>query len=102
MKPKGPTPPARRVVAQPAAVEWPVPAATNYDLPVIQLAGERERLVVTGRRTDDADCCELLVVHDAGGSFALYPHGAAQLGVRLSQETAATVARFLADGHRDG
>lgn len=75
---------------------WPQPdSPPGYDLPVFQLRGERDRLVVSGRRTDDNDRCELLLVADVGGSFALYPHGAAQLGVRLPEDGAVTVARAI-------
>jgi hypothetical protein len=94
MKGKGPTPPAR-CPAQPAVVSWPEPAATNYDLPVMQLRGERERLVVTGRRSDDGNRCELLVVADVGGSYAFYPHGGTQFGVQLAREDTVIVARLI-------
>ncbi|MFN2494904.1 MAG: hypothetical protein ABR608_03205 [Pseudonocardiaceae bacterium] len=73
---------------------WPNPPP-SYDLPIFQLQGERERLVVVGRRTDDNDRCELLLVAEVGGSFALYPHGAAPLGVRLAEDGAVTVARAI-------
>jgi hypothetical protein len=69
-------------------------------LPIMQLRGERARVVVTGRRTDDNDRCELLLVADTGGSFALYPHGVDRFGVRLDGDGAAAAARFLAGDQR--
>ena len=69
--------------------------ATQLRPAVFQLQGERDRLVVVGRRTDDNDRCELLLVAEVGGSFALYPHGAAQLGVRLAESGAVTVAKAI-------
>lgn len=74
--------------------QWDDPPE-NYVLPVFQLRGERGRVVVTGLRTDDGSRCELLVVADLGGSFAFYPHGATQLGVRVEQATAVRVARAI-------
>lgn len=76
------------------------PTAENYDLPVFQLHGERSRVVVTGRRTDDGDRCELVVITDTGGSVALYPHGATQLGVRVDEAAAVTMAQAILDGTR--
>jgi hypothetical protein len=69
---------------------------TSYDpLPVFQLKGERERLVVTGRRTDDDGRCELLVIADLSGSFALYPHGVDRFGVRLECQDAVRMALVI-------
>lgn len=59
---------------------------------VSQTANEHGRLVVDGRRTDDRTRCALLLVQETGDTWALYPHGAGQLGVRLSQEAAQAVA----------
>lgn len=67
---------------------------------VMQRENERGRSVVEGRRTDDNSRCELLVVHEVGGTWALYPHGAARFGVRLSAANAATAARTILDGAR--
>lgn len=77
-----------------AAGTKPAPAET-FVLPVFQLRGERSRVVVTGRRTDDNDRCELVVITDTGGSVALYPHGAAKFGVRVDETTAVKVARAI-------
>jgi hypothetical protein len=61
----------------------------------MQRENERSRLTVEGRRTDDGSRCTLLVVHEVGGTWVLYPHGAAQLGVRLDGAAAATVAQAI-------
>lgn len=66
---------------------------------VVQLAGERGRVVVGGRRTDDHNRCDLLIVHESGGTWALYPHGAARFGVRINAAAAAVVREIL-DGER--
>jgi hypothetical protein len=42
---------------------------------------ERGRLHAPGRRTDDNTDCTLLVIHEAGGSWAI--HGLGAPGVRL-------------------
>ena len=61
---------------------------------VMQRENERARVVLDGRRTDDGTRCTLIVIHEYGGTLALYPHGAGALGVRLSRADAAAVARF--------
>jgi hypothetical protein len=68
--------------------------------PISQRVRERGRLVVVGTRTDDGDKCSLLVVSELGGQWCLYPHGAAQLGVRMPTAEAERVARFLLGGAR--
>lgn len=66
---------------------------------VMQRDNERSRVVVEGRRTDDGSRCTLVVIQDHGGCWALYPHGADQLGVQVSGPNATTVANaILADG----
>lgn len=68
---------------------------------VMQRERERSRLAVVGKRTDDGEKCTLLVVCEVGGTWALFPHGAAQLGVRLADPAVETLARaMLADGAR--
>jgi (2Fe-2S) ferredoxin len=66
----------------------------------MQREHERSRLTAEGKRTDDGDRCTLLVVCETGGTWAVYPHGADQLGVRLSGEQAERVARAILDGGR--
>lgn len=68
------------------------------DKPVRQHKDERSRVVVAGRRTDDGDVCTLVAVCEVGGTWALYPHGAQQLGVRLAQAAALKVARAILAG----
>ncbi|MGH3764130.1 MAG: hypothetical protein ACRDS0_14025 [Pseudonocardiaceae bacterium] len=46
-----------------------------------RVPGERARLVVPGRRTDDNSSCTLLVIHECGGTWAI--HGLGNPGVRL-------------------
>ncbi len=58
---------------------------------------ERSRVVVDGKRTDNAERCTLVVVHEIGGTWAWYPHGAAQLGVRLPQADAVRMAQKILD-----
>lgn len=65
---------------------------------IMQRQNERGRVVVDGKRTDDGERCSLLVVREVGGTCALYPHGAIQLGVRLTGDAAAAVAEFLSGG----
>jgi hypothetical protein len=65
------------------------------ELPVMQRKHERGRQTVAGRRTDDGAMCTLLVVEEIGGTFALYPHGAAQLGVRITNAAAVTLGTLL-------
>ena len=52
-------------------------------------------MTVAGRRTDDGALCTLLLVHEIGDTWACYPHGAAQLGVRLGKPEAVTMARAI-------
>lgn len=68
------------------------------DSVIMQRENERGRLVVPGRRTDDGSRCDLLVVHEVGGTWALYPHGASRFGVRLAAVDADAVQTFLAGG----
>lgn len=64
-----------------------------------QRQNERGRLTVDGKCTDDGSKCTLLAVHEIGGSWVLYPHGAAQLGVRVTKAEVRKVAyAILSDG----
>lgn len=68
---------------------------------MMQREHERNRLTVDGKRTDDSSTCTLLAVCEIGGTWALYPHGAAQLGVRITQTEATKLAQaILTDGAR--
>ena len=66
--------------------------------PAMQRENERQRLVTTGQRTDDGAQCTLVAVCETGGVWALYPHGADTLGVRLSAQEARRVARAIIAG----
>jgi hypothetical protein len=59
---------------------------------------ERSRLVVDGKRIDNAERCTLVVVHELGGSWAWYPHGFGKFGVRLPRTEAVKVAQAILDG----
>jgi hypothetical protein len=65
---------------------------------VMQRENERTRLTVDGKRTDDNTRCTLIVINEIGKTWALYPHGAAQLGVRISDGDAAELARAILAG----
>ncbi|HEU0087556.1 MAG TPA: hypothetical protein VFQ77_07880 [Pseudonocardiaceae bacterium] len=62
---------------------------------VMQRDNEQGRVVVPGTRTDDGERCALVVVCEVGRTWAFYPHGAAQLGVRVSGADAVKVARRI-------
>lgn len=65
---------------------------------VMQLEDEVSRIALEGRRTDDGDLCKLVVVHELGGTWALYPHGVHKFGVRLGDGCMIAMARaILAD-----
>lgn len=66
---------------------------------IMQRENERERLTVNGKRTDDGTKCTLLVVSETGGVWALYLHGAAQLGVRIAKADANKVAQAILTDH---
>ncbi|MGH3795224.1 MAG: hypothetical protein ACRDSP_10075 [Pseudonocardiaceae bacterium] len=65
---------------------------------VMQRENETSRVVLNGRRTDDGARCTLIAIRELGGAWALYPHGAGKLGVRLGREDAATMARAMQAG----
>lgn len=58
------------------------------DRAVIQVServpGERARLVVSGRRTDDGSQCTVIVIHEQDRTWAI--HGLGNQGVRVSAE----------------
>jgi hypothetical protein len=64
---------------------------------IMQRQHERSRLVVDGKRTDNAERCTLVVVHEVGGSWAWYPHGFGKFGVRLPRAEAVKVAQAILD-----
>lgn len=67
----------------------------RFEWPAGQLDGERSRLVVKGRRVDDHTLCTLVIVHEIGGTWALFPHGWGRFGVRLAHAEAAKIARRI-------
>ena len=62
---------------------------------VMQRENELGRLIVAGKRTDNGEKCTLIAVREISGTWALYPHGAAQLGVRIAQPAAETLAAAI-------
>lgn len=62
---------------------------------IMQLSNERRRMTAAGKRTDDGTACTLLAIAEIGGTWALYPHGADQLGVRLPADEVARIARTI-------
>lgn len=59
---------------------------------------QQSRCVVQGRRLD-GDVCTLVLIRDrAKRAWVLYPHGAAGLGVRLSDAGANTLADHIHGG----
>lgn len=65
------------------------------DPAIMQRENELARLVAEGKRTDGGAMCTLLAVRETGGRWALYPHGAGQLGVRLPKSEAERLARAI-------
>jgi hypothetical protein len=59
---------------------------------------ERGRLTAQGRCTDDDSNCTLLVIHEAGGSWAI--HGLGAPGVRLSKAEMVSLAEKILAGAR--
>ena len=73
----------------------PAPISALPAWPLTTREKEHSRLVAEGKRTDDGTLCSLVLVEEVGGTWAAYPHGAAQLGVRLSRTEASRVARRI-------
>ncbi|MGH3539783.1 MAG: hypothetical protein ACRDQJ_16075 [Pseudonocardiaceae bacterium] len=65
---------------------------------VMQRENELGRMVLVGKRTDDGARCSMLAVRETGQTWALYPHGAGQLGVRVPLAEAARLARAILGG----
>lgn len=70
----------------------------NKDHTVIQVServpGERVRLVVSGRRTDES-ACTLLVIHEDSGTWAI--HGLGNQGVRVSAADMAALGEAIVE-----
>ncbi|HEX2301251.1 MAG TPA: hypothetical protein VHH34_22570, partial [Pseudonocardiaceae bacterium] len=62
---------------------------------VMQRENEISRVVLEGRRTDDGAVCSVVVVHELGGTWAIFPHGMSQFGVRLHTGEMATLAQAV-------
>jgi hypothetical protein len=61
----------------------------------MQRDNERRRVVVNGRRTDDGTHCALVVIHERSGHWALYPHGADQLSVRIRAKDVLALGKII-------
>lgn len=63
-----------------------------------RVPGERARLVVQGRRTDDNSACTLVVIHEQSGTWAI--HGLGNQGVRLPDADMAALAEAILERAR--
>lgn len=75
--------------AEPATGGWPLTTREK----------ECSRVVADGEHTDTGERCTV-VVAEVGGTWAWYPHRAAQLGVRLPRAEAVKIAQTILDGAR--
>lgn len=60
--------------------------------------GEQSRCVVMGQRLNGGACTVILIRDPAKRAWVFYPHGAAGLGVRLSNADACTLADHILGG----
>jgi len=58
-----------------------------------RVPGERARLVVSGRNTEDDRPCTVIVIHEEGGTWAI--HGLGNRGVRLPTRDVVTLAEAI-------
>ncbi|MGH3930422.1 MAG: hypothetical protein ACRDTF_10650 [Pseudonocardiaceae bacterium] len=66
---------------------------------VTQRENELGRIAVEGRLvTDDQQCTFLVIQERTGGTWAIYPHGVGELGVRLEKVDAVRVAQAILAG----
>lgn len=70
------------------------------DLSLTHSEREHSRVVVTGRSTDDGTPCTVVVAHERGDQWAIYPHGWGKFGVRLPITEALTVAHAIIAAHQ--
>jgi len=64
---------------------------------ITQHGNEHSRVVVEGTRTDDNTRCSLVLIHEGGDTWGLYPHGFGKFGVRLACAEAVKAARAILD-----
>jgi hypothetical protein len=62
---------------------------------VMQRENEQSRVILEGRLVEGGDRCTFLAIQERAGTWAMYPHGAGKLGVRLSRTEAVRVARAI-------
>jgi hypothetical protein len=63
-----------------------------------RVPGERVRMVVQGRRTDDNSTCTLVVIHEDSGIWAI--HGLGNPGVRLPTADMVALAEAILERAR--
>jgi hypothetical protein len=70
---------------------------THKGQPVIQVCervpGERPRMVVQGRRTEDNSQCTVIVIHEQNGTWTI--HGLGNQGIRLPPADMSTLAKEI-------
>ncbi|HEU0087791.1 MAG TPA: hypothetical protein VFQ77_09090 [Pseudonocardiaceae bacterium] len=62
---------------------------------IMQRENERSRIAVEGWLIEGGERCKFLAIHECTGDWAVFPHGAGKLGVRLSRAAAVKVAREI-------
>lgn len=65
---------------------------------IMQRENEYSRIAVDGRLINGGGLCTFLVIHEHSRNWAIYPHGAGQLGLWLPEANAVTVARAILIG----
>jgi len=83
---------------QPRSASTPGRARNTTPPAALQRDHERSRVAINGKRTDDGGRCTVIVIHEVGDTWALYLHGARQLGVRLTKTDAMTIAQAVLAG----
>lgn len=63
-----------------------------------RVPGERARLVVTGRRTEDGSQCTVIVIHEEDGTWAI--HGLGNQGVRVSEADIVALGKAVLERER--
>ena len=75
---------------------------TDKDRAVIQVSdrvpGERARVVMSGRNTEDGSHCTVIVIHEQDGTWAI--HGLGNPGVRLPATEMVALAETILERAR--
>ncbi|MCA1602022.1 MAG: hypothetical protein LC776_10405 [Acidobacteria bacterium] len=91
--PGSPTPTPGRAVGPTGGQETAADAGGQRA--IMQRDNEISRVFVDGRRVEDGDRCTFLAIQERTGHWAIYPHGAGKLGVRLPPAEAVKVAHAI-------